>query len=205
MTDPVITDYYLIRHAPVAGSKSGIYASADEPADLSNTDKFKAVSTRLPTNAVWFTSPLKRTQMTANALAELLGKPSIKIDNRLTEQDFGNWFGLTPEKLWAKIKHLKGHNWAWLSAETIPDGGESFLDIWKRTAAFMEDTVGLTDNRPRVIVSHAGVIRAFIGNALSLSPDTAISLGINTLSLSHMQHTTGERRGGAWRLVSQNT
>jgi alpha-ribazole phosphatase len=205
MTEPVITDWYFIRHAPVIGGKSGIYSSADEPADIGDTSKFTSLAARLPGNAEWYTSPLKRTQMTANTLAALKNNPAVITDNRLAEQDFGNWFGLTPKELWDKIDHLKGHNWAWLSATTTPEGGESYIDVWARTNDFMNILTKQSGSKPKIIISHAGIIRAFIGNALGLSPDVALSLGINTLSLTHMQHTTGNRDGGNWRLVCQNS
>jgi alpha-ribazole phosphatase len=206
MNDPVITDWYFIRHAPVVGGKSGLYQSANEPADLSDSHRLKSLAAILPDEADWFTSPLIRTETTANALYSYKNdKSSIIQDPRLIEQDFGGWFGLSSDDLWAKISHLKGHNWAWLDAETKPEGGESFMDVWERAKNFMDTVSATSNNRPKVIVSHAGVIRAFISHALGLKPDVALSLGINTLSLTHMQHTTGVRNGGAWRLVCQNT
>ncbi len=212
MNDPIITDWYLIRHAPVVGGKSGLYQSADEPADLSDSERIKSLANHLPSEANWYTSPLTRTVMTANALYEYkFGQSNITQDPRLVEQDFGDWFGLSSDALWQKISHMKGHNWAWLDAGTEPENGESFMDVWTRTKNFMDEMISSPtksdspNGQSKIIISHAGVIRAFIGHALGLEPDTALALGINTLSLSHMQHTTGMRNGGAWRLVCQNT
>jgi len=47
-----------------------MYGSLDVDSDTSDTALFKGVAARLPENAVWFTSPLKRTHQTAQALID---------------------------------------------------------------------------------------------------------------------------------------
>lgn len=201
-----VTDWYLIRHAPVIGVTENIYKSSDEMPDLSQKAKLEKLAARLPDGAIWQASPLKRTLLTAQALADL--KPEkimTSIDNRLTEQDFGQWFGLSFDQLWQEIKPLPPHNWSLLAAESQPPGGESFRQLWQRVGEYLaEFTPTSDDSPPRVIVSHAGVIRAVLGHVLGLEPDKALSFAFAPLSLTRLQYCDTNHRGGQWRISCLN-
>lgn len=212
-----VTDWYLIRHAPVLapvrGGEKILYQSADEPADLSNVAKLDKLAGHLPEGANWLTGPLKRTRATAEALiSRKETQVDIVVNDYLIEQDFGDWFGLSFEDLWQEIKHLPPHNWSILAADTCPPGGESFHQVWDRVGDFlMVNTPQENDNEdylenlnPKIIVSHAGVIRAFIGHILGLSPNMAISFALDPLSMTHLQYSNKDFLGGPWRLVSMN-
>lgn len=203
MSDEVLlTPWYFLRHAPVLNAKQGLYNSHDEEAVLPDADIIKKMSTQLPEGALWYVSPLKRTTQTALALT---AEPdNIKYENELKEQNFGDWQGLKFDQLWNEIKDIEGHNWAYVSATTRPPNGESFCDIRKRVKGFLADTVDIEPTKPRVIVTHAGVIRAFISLILNIEADVALSFKIDTFSLTTCLHQTGKLRGGAWQIQSLN-
>src|SRR5690606_38907309 len=86
-----LTRWWWVRHAPVIGQDGRLYGSLDVDCDCSDKARLRALAARLPADAVWVISPLKRTRQTAAALArhhpdrpdDLLVEPS------LAEQDFG--------------------------------------------------------------------------------------------------------------------
>lgn len=201
----MIVDLYLIRHAPVLGAKEKLYQTANEPADLSQGSKLDKLAARLPADASWFSSPLQRAETTAQALKiRQKDTTEITLDHRLTEQDFGDWFGLSFEDLWQEIKILPPHNWSLLAAESCPPGGESFQAVWDRVGGFLDDFKDQDKKDNRIIISHAGVIRAMMGHILQLSPDKALSFALAPLSMTHVQYCDTRFRGGQWRLVTVN-
>ncbi len=75
------TRFWWIRHAHVPEVKDRMYGSLDEDCDTSDRAVFEGVAAKLPKEALWITSPLKRTKQTAQALTPLFlyssseGKP----------------------------------------------------------------------------------------------------------------------------------
>ncbi|MFC7049984.1 histidine phosphatase family protein [Emcibacter nanhaiensis] len=200
-----IIDYYLVRHAPVAGAREHLYKSGNEPANLSDAVSLDWLADQLPDHAQWFSSPLQRTRQTADALRERKpGSAELTSSPQLTEQDFGDWYGLDFDHLWPKIKRLPPHNWSLLAAHSLPPGGEAFTDVCERASHFMKDQTGSGSSTPRVIITHAGVIRAILGYCLGLSPDLALNFALDTLSLTHLQYSPKDFHGGHWRLVRLN-
>ena len=131
------------------------------------------------------------------------------IEPLLREQSFGEWHGLDFADLWERIRDLPPHNWSYLAPESAPPGGESYLALWERVAEFRERLSGDPDPGPRVLVTHAGVIRAFVGQALGLSASRALALGVEPLSVTLLTQQVGEGaaredRGGAWKLIALN-
>ncbi|WP_339863610.1 histidine phosphatase family protein [Paremcibacter congregatus] len=201
----MIRDWYLIRHAPVLGAQEKLYRSGDEPADLSQTAVLDRLAAQLPEQGQWVTSPLLRAIMTARALGDRMPDTvKMREDARLEEQDFGDWFGLSFDELWQKIKDLPPHNWSLLAAETTPAGGESFMAVWQRVGDFLAEQENVEKETPQIIISHAGVIRAIVGHILDMTPDQALSFGCDPLSLTHLQYSDQAHAGGQWRLVVLN-
>ncbi len=203
--DPAISEWYLVRHATVAGVTDGLYREADPPADLSDQAPLAYAAARLPQGAVWRASPLTRTIETARALARLGSDPQDPdIEPDLREQDFGDWHGLDFPTLWPRIAHLPAHNWSILAPETRPPGGDSFLDVWQRVGALQAAIDDSHAGSRQILITHAGVIRAFVGRALGLEPDRALAMAISPLSVTHLLHRRGQGRGGDWQLVYLN-
>ena len=64
----VATRWWWVRHAPVREDGGRIYGQKDLGCDTSDRVVFAAVGKILPRNAVWFSSNLKRTHQTADAI-----------------------------------------------------------------------------------------------------------------------------------------
>ena len=138
MTKDGTTRWWWVRHAPVTVNKGCCYGQTDFPCDIADTARFASLANRLPKDAVWVATPLKRTHMTAAALVEagLAGPrdipgPDIVIEPDLIEQHFGDWQGMRYDELAAR----RGDEWHrfWLApAHEIPPGGESFVALTRR-------------------------------------------------------------------------
>lgn len=206
MSDNItLTPWYLVRHAPVKEVRKGIYNDADSGVLLPLVAEIRRLADRLPEDALWFVSPLLRARQTAEALWSESNKPGdVFYVEALREQSFGDWQGLSFEEVWREIKGLPAHNWSLLAAETRPPNGESFQDVRARVAKFLVKNKAIEPKRPRVLVTHAGVIRAMIGVALEMESNQAQSFGVDTFSVSLLLQQTGRGKGGAWRLDSLN-
>ena len=96
-------------------------------------------------------SPLKRAQMTAQIVGELLGLP-IQTDARLTEWDYGSFEG--------RDRFTEG--FAETKAEfgvKMPDGGESVFQIVQRTYNVIDDVKRLYPDENVLLVCHGGICR----------------------------------------------
>ena len=63
-----VTRWWWIRHAPVTTSGGRIYGQTDLPADTTDPAPYPPLARRLPREAVWVASHLRRTHETAAAI-----------------------------------------------------------------------------------------------------------------------------------------
>jgi alpha-ribazole phosphatase len=182
------TNLWLIRHAPVDGSR-GVIHGPDAPADLGDASAFAALKARLPVNALAVCSPARRTRETA----ERLGLASVEAP-AFREQDFGAWTG----RRHAEIERELGPAYRafWKSpASNRPPGGESFVDQIARASAGL----ALLPEGEVILVVHSGTIRAVLAIALDLKPEQALRFVIDPLSLTRI-----DRLAEGWRVVAVN-
>ncbi|GBR05740.1 histidine phosphatase family protein [Asaia siamensis] len=199
-----VTRIWLIRHAIVeATARLRVYGALD--VDLCSehlalqVPYYTALGQRLPADAQWVVSPLKRAQDTAKAIfAAGYGTRNLTIEPRFTEQSMGEWHNLPHEELPLKLRQT-AHNFWSLSASEQPPGGESMLDVCARVGHALDELADRSEGQDSVVVSHGGAIRAAISHALSVHPDTALRFSIQNLSLSIL-----ERINGVWRVVTVN-
>ena len=181
---------YLVRHGETTLNARGCYYGRTD-VGLSGRGRRQAEELRnffgqVPMDAV-VTSPLKRAAETAEIIlsgrgtvAEGAGREStteaIKIyrDERLCEQDFGIFEGLTyreltkryPEQLDAWNRDYFGYR--------IPEG-ESFLDVRRRVELFFGDLKERAATAGResalLLVAHKGTLGHFLAVSLGLPPE----------------------------------
>lgn len=199
------TRWWHIRHAPVPDPHGRIYGSTDVSADVSDTDAFAALADVLPEGAVWVVSSLRRTRQTAEKLCavrpSLAGPAAFVVEPDLREQDLGDWHGRPRAEVYAEIPER--HPFWIAPAISRPPGGESFLDLMARVHPVLQRLGDTYRGRDVVCVTHGGTIRAAMGLALSVDPETALrfvsdNLGLTRLDLLHAD------RGVRWRVVSAN-
>lgn len=179
---------FLVRHAPVAGP-AGVIHGPDAPADTADDALVAATRVALRQSAAAATSwssPALRTRQTAAAL-EL----APTLDRRLSEQNFGDWTGRRHADLAAEPGDAYALFWRDPASNT-PPGGESF----SQQIARIGDFLGSLKDGDHVVVTHSGAIRAAVAVALDMRPATALSLVIEPLSVTLLEHMSG-----GWRVA----
>lgn len=196
---PETADIFLVRHAPVV-KKPG-HVPPSNPPIIDQPYALEMITHMLPSGADWYVSPLLRTQQTAALLTQRLEPASMQEDGRLAEMEFGAWADRPVSDVWNEIKDGPLHNWSFVTAGTTPPDGGSFIDLVDQVRGWMDDLAGSFTPKPRIVVTHGGVIRAAISVALAAEPEHAVGIpvphfGVARLSLMDPARAIAE--GGSW-------
>ena len=196
---------YLIRHAPVKQVK-GCFPKHN-PDAIIKKNQIKMLATLIPNNCVWYVSPLKRAIQTAEALSKFVTNSKIVIENKLIEQNFGDWSGKKISDVWKILKknHSK-HNFSFISPEVSPPNGESYIQQCKRVSHWLKN-LSILENENIVVIAHSGTIKAIFSHTLKIKPEFTIGIDINHLSLSIFEVLTkkdSKYKGGRYRLLALN-
>ncbi|MBY6260497.1 histidine phosphatase family protein [Azospirillum sp. 412522] len=198
-----VTRWWLIRHAPVHNPGNVICGSSDREADTGNRAAAAALAAGLPADALWLTSPLRRSRQTAQALwsrAPRLAGTAV-VEPALAEQDFGEWEGISHDI--AALRDAEEAARFWRDpAHHAPPGGESFATVMDRTADALRRLTDLHAGRDLVAVIHAGTIRGALALALDLTPEAALRLRIDPWSLTRIDHHHAGT--GSWSVGGMN-
>ncbi|MBT4888493.1 MAG: histidine phosphatase family protein [Rhodospirillales bacterium] len=207
---PKITRWWWVRHAPVINGGGRLYGQEDLDCDVSETPYYDALAKHLPEDAVWVVTNLKRTTKTATAIREAgLSGPVAEeyiIEPDLAEQYFGDWQGLT----WAEMEALdqSAYTEFWKDPTgNAPPGGESFAAVIERCKSPIARLIEQHAGKDIICVAHGGSIRAAIALALELGHERALSLSIDNLSLTQLDHIEGgtlNGNGKTWRVGGIN-
>ena len=199
-----MTRFHLIRHALVEESaRLVLYGTMDValcPDTLAaQTGQYGALAARLPRDAAWVVTPLRRTASTAAAI-QAAGYPEVVpvVEPDLVEQHLGEWQGLAHAALPPLLARPAHVFWP-LAGDERPPGGESMQDVIGRVGPVLERLAGAHSGEELVVVCHGGVIRAAIAHALGVPADAALHLSVQNLSVSVL-----ERHPRAWRVVCVN-
>lgn len=199
------TRWWWVRHAPVTQLQGVIYGDSDPEADVTEHAVFQSVATRLPEDAVWFISNLRRTRQTAEAIGHAgYELPELLIEPDLREQGFGQWHGLRHDDHNATRNDPFVGIWN-CAPRDVPPGGESFVQLMARVHAAIERITAQHAGRDIVCVAHGGTIRAALALALELSPELALAFGIDNVSLTRIEHVAPARADALrWRVRGVN-
>lgn len=196
---------YLIRHAPVKQVKG--YFPEHNPDAIIKNNQLKMLATLIPNNCVWYVSPLKRAIQTAEALSKFVNYSKMVRENKLIEQNFGDWSGKKISDVWEVLKECKTkHNFSFISPDFSPPNGESFKEQSKRVGIWLEK-LDVLKGKSIVIISHAGTIRSILSYALKIKNDYAIGIEIRHQSLNILEminKNDNRHKGGRFRLLALN-
>lgn len=200
---PRKTKWWWLRHAPT-GLSGRIVGQTDVDAVIPDADSLDLIAGTLPAGATWLISSLRRCGQTAEAI---LARPGISAlsqhtEHGIREQNFGRWENLSYDD--PEVRHAKVF---WDDpAHQAPPEGESFADLTKRVHRTIQQQLSL-ENAPEniIVIAHAGVIRAAIALALDLSPEQALRLQVDPLSLTRLNwFDTPENLQGFWSVECVN-
>lgn len=145
----------LIRHGPTDWNAQGrVQGTIDIPLSEEGKAKMAALSPPKGFETVCaYSSPKLRARQTAICL----GLKNPKLDPRLTEQNWGDWEGLTRDEMLAR----DGDDAFTRSGRGLafrPPGGESTGELHARLQSFFSDVAKADEDA--VAVTHMGVLRA---------------------------------------------
>jgi probable phosphoglycerate mutase len=150
----------LLRHGPTAWNREGrMTGRADIP--LTPEGRAQVTGYTLPDevrDAVWHVSPLRRARETA----ALIGVADPRIEERLSEMDFGEFEGKRLADLRADLGEEMAANEA-RGLDFQPPGGESPRMVQRRLEPFLRE-LGRGGGR-HAAVSHKSVIRCIFALA----------------------------------------
>ena len=198
----VATRWWWVRHAPVRNDGGNIYGQKDMDCDCSDRVVFDAVGKILPRKAAWFSSNLKRTHQTADAIwAAGFPKPaSMPHEAAFAEQHLGEWQGMNRAAFLASLP--LGSHWFAPIDQPAP-GGESFMDLYNRVRRAIERINVSHAGQDIIAVAHGGTIKAAIGLALNDQPDRGLAFTIDNCSVTRLDHLSSDGHAG-WRIPMVN-
>jgi len=174
----------LVRHGEVLSNRELRYVgSRDEPladSGIAQADGLAAALAPLPVRAV-YSSPLLRAKETGRRIAAAL-EVELKLEERLREQSFGDWEGLTR----AEVLERDAENLLRWETDlgTAPPGGESLASVQQRALGLVEDLARGHRGEWIVLVSHVGPVKALLCAALGAPLATARHMFLDPGTLS---------------------
>jgi len=163
-------ELFVIRHTEVQNPNNLCYGNYDISLKPNYEHKSKIFFENLPNDLDQiYSSPSKR-------CTDLLDLHNLNfnIHNDLRELDFGDWEG----KKWDDIDQKHLNYWMEDYVYRSPKNGEKMIDLYKRSIEFTYKLVEL-DLQKILLVTHAGVIRSLISEALSINLNQIFNVSIN--------------------------
>ncbi len=164
MSTAAFTTLDLVRHGEIA-TRGLLCAGRDETLSATGKTQLETLKPGLKWDLV-VSSPYKRCADFAQELASSQGLPLI-IDPAWQEIDFGAWTDVTRESIWASNRQQLLQLWSDPMNFSAPDG-ESMLDFTNRVQSAFVELLEAHAGKSILMLSHAGVLRAIIANALGI-------------------------------------
>jgi len=182
------TRFWWIRHAPVPEAGRLMYGSLDLDCVVTDTALFEGIAARLPKNAHWVSSPLKRTRQTADALFKAGAvAASEAVDPDIAEMDFGSLNGQTLISHFEQREDAFKGYWPLDPNNQAPDG-ESFEMLVNRVENFVSRMQQERLGQNIICVAHRGTILAALQLALQQPLRTSVAFEIDNVSLTRITH-----------------
>jgi broad specificity phosphatase PhoE len=180
----------LVRHAPTSATRAAAFP-ADESLDERGRSQAAALRARLPSRCEVLCSPARRCVETADAA----GLAAPRLEPSLAECDFGAWAGRSLAEVHAADPVSAG---AWMSDPAAsPHGGESLAALATRVACWLDDQA--RRDGPAVAITHGGVVKAAVVQALGAPLDAFWRIDCAPLSITELH-----AHDGRWTLTRLN-
>lgn len=181
-----MTIFHMVRHGVadvppgvLAGRQSGIHL---QPAGRKQAERCAMRLAREPVHSI-HTSPMERTQETAQVIADRLKLPP-QVQPTLTEVAFGDWTGnryaeFDPTGPWPRFNTFR-------SGTRIP-GGELMIETQTRIVQWLVEQRQRAPDDTVVLVSHGDVIRSALVYFLGMPIDLMLRIEISPGSITTLQ------------------
>lgn len=175
-TEPIVVT--VLRHGAVAGRAHVFRGMLDEPLSPHGMEQMQQAIARGPATVfdTVATSPLKRCHEFAAAYAAQRCLP-LQVLPPLSELAFGDWEGLAPDEAEARhpVEYRAFHA---THGEHAPPNGESLAQFRARVGLGWRDWLALDDGANRLLVTHAGVMRALLMELFGFTPAQAFQIAL---------------------------
>lgn len=197
------TRIVFVRHGLTDFPKDRIYCDEREDPPLNDTGRRQARAAAgllgsQPVDVI-YSSPLARTQGTAEAIRQIRDAPLVLAQD-LRERGFGIWDGLYFDEIQQRFPQ-DYTTWKQNPAAYKPEQGESVYDLQARVGRVIQSILGEHAGKHVVVVSHVGPIRVMISDAIRLPVEeyrrltidngslTCVDYGRRQNNLIYMNHT----------------
>ena len=133
-----------------------------------------------------YSSPLKRTYMTAEYISKELNLP-ININTDIIEIDHGDWSGLLVDEVKEKYSEMF-RDWLYEPEKVQFPNGENLEEVRRRVKKFQDEVLEKYDGETVVAVSHTVPIRASLVSGLNLPLSKFWSFGCDNASYSILDY-----------------
>lgn len=151
----------LLRHGDTGAS--GFRGRTDDPLTLEGWRRMREATSEPRDWRAVITSPKTRCAAFARELASGIGVP-LEVEPRLVELDFGDWEGMTAERILREQPGALERFWE-DPASITPPGGEALSAFESRVLEASNDLAGRHAGRTVLVVTHGGVIRLLLARA----------------------------------------
>lgn len=178
---------FVFRHPPFVMDTSGLcLGCTDVPAELLSADELARVIIPLSSVTQIYSSDLLRAREMGSAVSAFLRVP-LEIDSRIRELHYGDW----EKRTWKSIESSDlsvFQNWTRDNVNESPPKGESFKTLFNRVIAWRNETSQTQSQSTICVITHLGVIRSLLCEALDLPLANASRLRIDHRSLTEISY-----------------
>ncbi len=182
------TTVLIVRHGQTESNTTGFYMGrSDEELTKVGYKQVRRLShrlARLPIAEV-YTSPLRRTYVTAAILAEPHELQPRILDN-LIEIDLGDWQGLYMDEISQRWPEL-WQQWRTDPSEVIIPNGESLTEVAERAIAAFHRIVETNRGKQAIVVVHEIIAKVIVQHVLGAPNSIYRRFEINNTSLTVIQ------------------
>lgn len=175
-TDPIVVT--ILRHGAVEGRAHIFRGALDDTLSVQGAEQMRLALKRCPDEKfdAIASSPLRRCHDFAAPLAMQHGLPLLVMP-AFSELSFGDWEGLTPDEAAARDPdaYRAFHDSFGVQA---PPNGESLPALRARVARGWREWIAQDAGTNRLLVTHAGVMRALLIELFAFTPAQAFQIAM---------------------------
>lgn len=186
-----VTSIVLIRHGHTEQTESGkLYSDPEAALTARGKEQANKVAgwISVETPEILLSSPAWRVRATAEALGKSLGLP-VEIVEGLNEQSVGEWEGLSYLEIKKSEPELY-RKWCEDPVKNAAPGGESITQLYERVSSDIKGIIATHHGKKIALVTHAGVIKSAIIDALGMPVDNFWRLSVPTGSASKIDYSS---------------
>lgn len=189
-TEPILIT--LLRHGSVAGQAHVFRGASDEALNTQGIAQMHCTLKRIADTPfdVIATSPLRRCHDFSAAYAAQNGI-SLQVLPEFRELEFGVWDGLTPDEA-AMRNPVEYQAFCTSYGEHAPPDGESLIQLRARVGRGWHDWITTECGNNRLLVTHAGVMRALLMELFGFTSAQAFQIAIPEAASLRISHLDGQ-------------